>query len=143
MVAIALTALQTYGTSKAAKGLAFHLCCSIAHDMRPWTVCAAYADNPGKFSLGAACEEQEAKCDLPQGLQVTIPLLVAFSGIWFLMWLFLIYRAKRHLLNLPYADFKFANMFVRLQVGLASGLKERVQEHAQPVEITPSNYLVQ
>ena len=96
----------------------------------PCTVLAAYEDSPGHTSSAAACQQLEATCNLPRGLQVTVPLMVAFSGIWFLTWLFLIYRAKRHLLNLPYADFKFANMFVRLQVCLASGPKERVQENA-------------
>ncbi|KAK9821824.1 hypothetical protein WJX74_001662 [Apatococcus lobatus] len=63
----------------------------------------------------ADCADQEASCELPHGLYITVALMVAFSGIWFCLWLFLIYRAKRHLLNLPYADFKFANMFLRLQ----------------------------
>lgn len=67
-----------------------------------------------------ACYNSPGACQFPSGLQVTTALIVAFSGIWFLLWLHLIYRAKRHLLELPYADFKIANLFLRLQVSPAS-----------------------
>ena len=64
----------------------------------------------------AVCDNDPALCELTGGMLAAVACIVAFSGVWFVLWLFLLYRAKRNLLNLPYADYKVANLFLRLQV---------------------------
>ncbi len=65
--------------------------------------------------------------------QALIGCMIGGSLAWMALWLYLIYRGKRQLLGLPYAEHKVANLFLRLQVWLqpATLSLHAVQRRAQ------------
>ena len=64
-----------------------------------------------------SCGAEGWRCKPSAPIQGVFGCIIALAMAWFILWLFLIYRGKRHLYGLPYADHKVANLFLRLQVG--------------------------
>ena len=97
----------------------FKLLVGFSHILCHLLLCNA-AGAPLLLQPQLACSVEAVwDCSVSLVVQILVGLIGVAAFIWFLMWLYLTYRAKHHLNGLPYTEYKIANLFLRLQVSTA------------------------